>query len=124
VRDERDRGDANSLVMVLVTPIVVVLLFAGWQAALWSHARAELRSVARDTAALVARSEVEPADAQASAVAAIETGIDVRDVSVSVTVDDGVVTVNVRASAAGIIRGSRAPVAVAVAMPVEEWSEL
>jgi hypothetical protein len=120
----RDVGDANSLVLVLVAPILVVLLFAGWQAALWSHARAELRSVARDTAAMVARSGVDPADAEASAATVIAGDVDVRDVDVVVTVVGGIVTVEVRASAAGIIRGTRAPVAVTVAMPVEAWSSL
>ena len=34
---------------------------------MWSHAKTEARVIARDTAALVARSGVAPADAQSSA---------------------------------------------------------
>lgn len=120
----RDRGDANSLVIVLLAPMLVVLLFAGWQAALWSHARAELRAVARDTAGLVARSQIEADDAASAARVAIEGGIDVDDVAVDVAVADGVVTVALSGTAPGIIRGTGAAVSVTVALPVEEWSEL
>ncbi len=123
VPTRRDRGDASTLVLVLMAPIFVVLLFAGWQAALWSHARAELRAVARDTAAMVARSRSDPADAAAAARAAIG-GIDVRDPRVDVSVANGVVVVAVVARAPGIIRGTAAPVTVTVAMPLEEWSRL
>ena len=44
-----------------------MLAFAAVQAALWSHAKTEARVIARDTAALVARSGVAAGDAQSSA---------------------------------------------------------
>ena len=56
-----DEGAASSLTVVLLTPVFVVLAFAVFQAAMWGHARTEARVIARDTAALVARSGVPPA---------------------------------------------------------------
>ena len=62
-----DRGAATSLAIALLTPMFVFLAFAAFQAALWSHDRTEARVIARDTAALVARSGVAAGDAQSSA---------------------------------------------------------
>ncbi len=67
-----DRGAATSLAVALLTPMFVFLAFAAFQAAMWSHARTEARVVARDTAALVARSGVAAGDARASATAILE----------------------------------------------------
>ena len=115
-----DRGAATSLAVALLTPMFVFLAFAAFQAALWSHARTEARVVARDTAALVARSGVDAGDAQASATAILETDTDLRDVEVDITSTGGVVTVTVRAGAPGIIRGTINSVAVTSAVPIEE----
>ena len=71
-----DRGAATSLAVALLTPMFVFLAFAAFQAAMWSHARTEARVIARDTAALVARSGVAPGDAQASATAILEADTD------------------------------------------------
>jgi hypothetical protein len=115
-----DRGAATSLAVALLTPMFVVLAFAAFQAALWSHARTEARVVARDTAALVARSGVAAGDARASATAILEADTDLRNVSVAVESTAGVVTVTVTADAPGIIRGTTNSVAVTSAVPVEE----
>jgi hypothetical protein len=115
-----DRGAATSLSVALLTPMFVVLAFAAFQAALWSHARTEARVIARDTAALVARSGVASGDAQASAAAILTADTDLRDVVVSVDTRDGVVVVTVAGEAPGIIRGTTATVSVTSAVPVEE----
>lgn len=115
-----DRGAATSLAVALLAPMFVVLAFAAFQAALWSHARTEARVVARDTAALVARSGVAAGDARASATAILEADTDLHNVSVEVNATDGVVTVTVTADAPGIIRGTSDSVAVTSAVPVEE----
>ncbi len=115
-----DRGAATSISVAVLTPLFVVLAFAAWQAALWSHARTEARVVARDTAALVARSGVSAGDAQASATAVLVNDTDLRDVAVSVATVGGVVTVTVRGAAPGIIRGTSSGVSVTAAVPVEE----
>ena len=72
-----DRG-STSLTTVLLTPVFVVLAFAAFQAAMWTHAVTETRAVARDTAALVARRGARPAVAEASAVAALSRGVDLE----------------------------------------------
>jgi Flp pilus assembly protein TadG len=115
-----DGGAATSLAVALLTPMFIVLAFAAFQAALWSHARTEARVVARDTAALVARSGVAAADARASATAILEADTDLHNVAVEVNSIDGVVTVTVTADAPGIIRGTSDSVAVTSAVPVEE----
>jgi len=115
-----DRGAGTSLAVALLTPMFVFLAFAAFQAALWSHAKTEARVVARDTAALVARSGVAPGDAQASAAAILEADTDLRNVAVGVASSGGVVTVTVTADAPGIIRGTTNAVAVTSAVPIEE----
>jgi hypothetical protein len=115
-----DRGAATSLAVALLTPMFVFLAFAAFQAAMWSHARTEARVVARDTAALVARSGVAAGDAQASATAVLEADTDLRNVAVEITTAAGVVTVTITADAPGIIRGTADAVAVTSAVPVEE----
>jgi hypothetical protein len=83
----RRPGAATSLAVALLTPMFVVLAFAAFQAALWSHARTEARVVARDTAALVARSGVAAGDARASATAVLEADTDLHNVAVEVRLD-------------------------------------
>lgn len=119
-RGRGDEGAATSLSVALLTPVMIILAFAAFQAAMWSHATTEARVVARDTAALIARSGVASADAQASAVAVLEADTDLRDVAVTVADGSGVVTVTVSGDAPGIIRGTRTRVAVTAAVPVEE----
>jgi len=48
----RDRG-STSLTAVVLTPVFVVIAFAAFQAAMWSHARTEARVMAREVAVLV-----------------------------------------------------------------------
>ncbi|MEY2957908.1 MAG: hypothetical protein RLZZ01_476, partial [Actinomycetota bacterium] len=50
-----DDPGSTSLTTVVLTPVFVVIALAAFQAALWSHARAEARMVARDVAVLVAQ---------------------------------------------------------------------
>jgi uncharacterized membrane protein len=115
-----DRGAATSLAVALLTPMFVFLAFAAFQAAMWSHARTEARVIARDTAALVARSGVAAADAQASATAILEADTDLRNVVVRVATTAGVVTVTVTGDAPGIIRGTGDALSVTAAVPIEE----
>jgi hypothetical protein len=130
----RVAGDtgSTSLAVALLTPVFVALAFAAWQAALWSHARTEARVVARDTAALVARSETGPDEAAGSAQAVLtaDTSMTNIDVNVNVNVNvgsssgggggTGIVIVTITANAPGIMRGTSRPVSVTVAIPIEE----
>lgn len=115
-----DEGAATSLSVALLTPMFVFLAFAAFQAAMWSHAKTEARVVARDTAALVARSGVAPGDAQASATEMLIADTDLRDVSVAISTSNGIVSVTVSGDAPGIIRGTSTGLAVTSAVPVEE----
>ncbi len=54
---EPDRGSA-SLTIVLLAPLLLVLMFAGFQAAMWNHTRTEARVIALETAVLVARDRI------------------------------------------------------------------
>lgn len=115
-----DDGAVASLSIALLTPVFVLLAFAAFQAAMWSHARTEARVIARDTAALVARSALAPADAQASALAVLAADTDLRDARVSVSAAAGIVTVTVTGNAPGILRGTSASVSITAAVPTEE----
>ncbi|RLE20288.1 MAG: hypothetical protein DRJ50_10960 [Actinobacteria bacterium] len=119
-RLQGESGAATSLSVALLTPLFVVLAFAAFQAALWSHAKTEARVVARDTAALIARSNVAPGDASASAATILEADTDLNDVRVAVSINDGVVAVTITADAPGILIGTSTHVSVTSAVPVEE----
>jgi hypothetical protein len=119
-RLEGDGGTATSLTLALLTPVLVILAFAAFQAALWSHAKTEARVIARDTAALVARSGVAAGDAQASALTVLRADTDLRNASVSVSGVTDFVTVTVSGDAPGIISGTTARVSVTAAVPIEE----
>ncbi len=113
-----DRG-STSLTTVMLTPVFVVIAFAAFQAAMWTHARSEARAVARDAAALVARSG-EPADTvAASSEATLRTEAAIRDPEVVITPQGQIVVVTVRARAPGIIRGTSTQIEVTEALPVE-----
>jgi len=117
-----DHGTSSSLTAALLTPVFVVLAFAAFQAALWGHARTEARVIARDTAALVARSGVLPSDARESAIAILDADTDLRELDVSVDNDGRLVVVTVSGAAPGIIRGTSTDVSVTAAVPLEGWS--
>lgn len=122
-RVRRGRGEvgaATSLSVALLTPMFIFLAFAAFQAAMWSHAKTEARVVARDTAALIARSGVDAGDARASATAVLASDTDLRNVVVLATRSGGVVVVTIRADAPGIIRGTSVGLSVTSAVPVEE----
>lgn len=118
VRDET--GASTSLAVAALSPVFVALAFAAFQAALWSHARTEARAVARDTAALVARSGVGAAEAQAAAHTVLAADTSLSDIDVTIGQADGVVVVTIGANAPGIIRGTSRRLSVTAAVPVEE----
>ena len=119
-RASGDRGAATSLSIALLTPMFVFLAFAAFQAAMWSHAKTEARVIARDTAALIARSAVPADDATASARIVLDADTDLRNVRVVASTSAGVVSVTVSGDAPGIIRGTSTSLEVTSAVPVEE----
>lgn len=121
--EQCDRG-AASLTIVLLAPLLLVLMFAGFQAAMWNHARTEARVIARETAALVARDHLPAPQAVAAAVASLasDTVLAAVNVLVDTTATDVVVTIT--GSAPGMLRGTSASVRVTVALPLEGWVQL
>ena len=118
---DRDRGSA-SLAIVLLTPVLVVLMFAGFQAALWNHARAQARAVARDTAVLIARNHLPPDQATTTAEASLGE-LHITDIHVTVT-QGALTVVTVTGHAEGILRGTSWAIAVTVGEPTEGWVPL
>ena len=119
-RGRGDSGAANSIAVALLAPLFVLLAFAAVQAALWNHARTEARVVARDTAALVARSGMSAGDARSAAAAVLQHDTDLSRVQVSVAVNGDLVRVVVSGRAPGILRGTTSRVRVVEAVPMEE----
>jgi len=125
VTDENcaDRGSA-SLTTVLLGPLLVVVMFAGFQAAMWNHARTEARVVARETAVLVARDHL-PVGAAAE-VATTSLGRDsvLTEPHVSVQSTDSAVVITITGRAPGLLRGTSSAVRVTSAVSREGWVPL
>lgn len=118
VADARDRG-STSLTAVVLTPVFVVIAFAAFQAAMWSHARTEARATARDVAVLVAQRGGDADAVERSAERNLEGHATIRDVDVTISQRDRYVVVRVVGDAPGIVRGTSAGVDVSEALPVE-----
>ena len=121
--DERDRGSA-SLTIVLLAPLLLVLMFAGFQAAMWNHTRTEARVVARETAVLVARDRLSTPRAAAAAEASLAKDSVLTEVEVSVDTTASLVVVTITGTASGVLRGTSAPVRVTAAVSLEGWVPL
>lgn len=121
--DDADRGSA-SLTIVLLSPVLVVLMFAGFQAAMWNHTRTEARVIARETAVLVARDGLSASQAAAAASASLVNDSVLTGVHVSVESTPVVVVVTITGNAPGVLRGTSAPVRVSAAVSLEGWVPL
>ena len=120
---DADRGSA-SLTIVLLAPLLLVLMFAGFQAAMWNHARTEARVIARETAVLVARDRLPTVRAIAAASSSLANDSVLSDARVSVDTTATVVTVTITGQAPGVLRGTSAAVRVIVAVSLEGWVPL
>ena len=120
---DRDIGSA-SLTIVLLAPLLLILMFAGFQAAMWNHTRTEARVIARETAVLVARDALPASQASAAASAALANDSVLTGTAVSVVKTTTVVVVTISGQAPGVLRGTSAPVSVTVAVSLEGWVSL
>jgi hypothetical protein len=120
---EQDRGSA-SLTIVLVAPLLLLLMFAGFQAAMWNHARTEARVVARETAVLVARHHLSSLQAVAAATASLATDSLLSGVDVRVDTTSLAISVTITGDAPGMLRGTSAAVSVTVAVARDGWVSL
>ena len=121
--DDRDVG-AVSLTIVLLAPVLVILMFAGFQAAMWNHTRTEARVIARETAVLVARDRVPTTQAIAAASLSLANDSVLTGTLVSVNTTATNVIVTISGDAPGVLRGTSAPIRVTVALPLEGWVRL
>ena len=121
--DDRDVG-AASLTIILLAPLLLVLMFAGFQAAMWNHARTEARVIARDTAVLIARDHLSTPQASAAASLSLANDGVLTQTRVSIDTTATVVIVTISGKAPGVLRGTSAPVRVRVAVPLEGWVAL
>jgi hypothetical protein len=117
---EVDRGSA-SLTIVLLAPLLVLLMFAGFQAAMWNHTRTEARVVARETAVLVARDRLSPPQAISAASTSLAIDSVLTRPTVSVDTTATVVIVTITGRAPGVLRGTSAAISVTAAVPLEGW---
>ena len=113
-----DRG-STSLTTVLLTPVFVGLAFTAFQAAMYTHARSEARSVARDAVVLVARHGEQPAHVEASAEGVLRDADLLSATDLDIRVDGGLVIVRLTGNAPGIIRGTAARIDISESLPVE-----
>ena len=97
----------------------VVIAFAAFQAAMWSHARTQARAMAREVAVLVAQRGDDADLVERSAEHNLAAGVNLSDVDVTITRDQQLVVVRVVGRAPGIIRGTRSAVDVTEALPLE-----
>ncbi len=118
--DDSDCG-SSSLTIVLLAPVLLVLMFAGFQAAMWNHTRTEARVIARETAVLVARDGLPAPQAAAAASASLANDSVLTDVHVSVDSTATLVIVTITGDAPGVLRGTSAPVRVSAAVSLEGW---
>jgi hypothetical protein len=118
-----DRGSA-SLTIVLLAPLLLVLMFVGFQAAMWNHTRTEARVVARETAVLVARDRLPVSQAVAAASASLNRDSVLTGIGVSIATTATAVSVTITGDAPGVLRGTSSPVRVTVAVSLEGWVAL
>ncbi len=122
-RYDADRGSA-SLTIVLLAPLLLVLMFMGFQAAMWNHTRTEARVIARETAVLVARDRLPAPQAAAAASASLVSNSVLTGIHVSVESTATFVVVTITGDAPGMLRGTSAAVRVTAAVALEGWVPL
>ena len=123
-RADGEVGAAATVSIVLMTPILVFICLAGFQAALWNHTRAETRAIARTTAAAAARGDTSAGDARTDAIANLAANTDLTNITATVTTQGDQVVVTIRGEAPGILIGTHTPITVTVALPTEGWTPL
>jgi len=112
------------LTVVLLAPLLLVLMFAGFQAAMWNHARTQARVVARETAVLVARDHLPAAAAEQVATTSLVNDSLLTSPHVSVGSTDAAIVITISGRAPGLLRGTSSAVTVTAAVSREGWVPL
>ncbi len=110
---------STSLTTVLLTVPFLALAFAAFQAAMFTHARTEARSVARDAAVLVARQGASPAAVESSAEDVLRDADLISDGEVDIRLEGQLVVVRLTADAPGILRGTQVDIDITESLPLE-----
>lgn len=117
----RDRG-AASVELVLATPLLLLLLMAGVQFALWSHASHMAQAAANEgvQTARAYRSSAAAGQADTQALLADLSGGALTGTNVSASRDAASATITVTGQAASVIPGLTFPIRISVTAPVEK----
>lgn len=118
----RDHGSAT-LTTVVLAPVAILIATAAFQLALWTHARTEARSIARDSAVLAARAGADDQAVDASATQLLVDEVGLVDVAVEVARDATTVVVTVQGSAPGMFHFTERPIEVREAVPIEDFRD-
>ena len=116
----RDRGTA-SVELVLATPLLMVLLMAAVQFAIWQHAAHMARAAANEglQTARAYGSSAAAGRADTSTILASLSGNVLKDPQVSASRSTTTASVTVTGRAASVIPGLSLPVTITVTAPVE-----
>ena len=116
----RDRG-AASVELVLATPLLMVLLMAAVQFAIWQHAAHMARAAANDGLQTTRAygSSAEAGTADTATILASLSGNVLNNPQVSATRSTTTASVTVTGRAASVIPGLSLPVTITVTAPVE-----
>jgi hypothetical protein len=99
--------------------VFVGLAFTAFQAAMYTHARSEARSVARDAAVLVARQGQPPDQVEVTAEGVLRGAELLSGTDIEIQVSGDLVVVRLTGRAPGIIRGTSAGIEITESLPLE-----
>lgn len=116
-------GAATTLTIVALTPIVLGLALAGFQASLWSDTSTRARVIAYGAAVEMARSSVDPAITRAITLESLARQPGLSDVELDIDIDANNVAVAVSARLPGLIRGVSTHRRIEIVLPLEGWRE-
>lgn len=104
---------------VLLTPVFVALAFTAFQAAMFTHASTEARSVARDAAVLVARHGEAREAVETSAEDVLRSADLLNGTDVDIRIEGDLVVVQLTGTAPGIFRGTGRGISITESLPIE-----
>ena len=116
-----DTGAAGSLSLVLLVPVFCVLATMAVQAAMWGHARSQVRAVAHAAAVIAARSGVDSHIAEQSARQSLSSVDGLRVDVVDIESTNGYATASISGRVPGLVHGLSSEIAVIESVPVEGW---
>jgi Flp pilus assembly protein TadG len=118
----RDDEGSTTLTTIVVFPLFLACVFGMTQAIQWRHERQMAVAIAQETATGIALYQTDPAAAQQRGTAALaKAGL--RSITLEVNSGGAMVQVRVRATAPGILIGTKATVDVSASSTTEAWKK-